>query len=112
VAAVAEEMLPAMRPAAVWVQVSTVGPAAARQLRDAAASHGISFLDAPVSGSTSQAHQGALVWMVAGPEAAVNVARPSWRAWARKSRSSALPRSQRLKLAINIWLASSTAAIA
>jgi 3-hydroxyisobutyrate dehydrogenase len=76
VAAVAEEILPAMRSDAIWVQVSTVGPADAHRLRDAAASHGITFLDAPVSGSTPQARQGALLWLVSGQDAAVNTARP------------------------------------
>jgi 3-hydroxyisobutyrate dehydrogenase len=113
VAAVAEEMLPAMRPAAVWVQVSTVGPAAARKLRDAALSRGISFLDAPVSGSTSQAHQGALVWMVAGPEAAVNVARPVLEGLGQEIEVVGVAEeASALKLAINTWLASSAVAIA
>jgi 3-hydroxyisobutyrate dehydrogenase len=113
VAAVAEEMLPAMRPAAVWVQVSTVGPAAARKLRDAAASRDIPFLDAPVSGSTSQAHQGALVWMVAGPEAAVNVARPVLEGLGQEIEVvGAAEEASALKLAINTWLASSAIAIA
>jgi 3-hydroxyisobutyrate dehydrogenase len=113
VAAVAEEMLPAMRSAAVWVQVSTVGPAAARKLRDAALSRGIPFLDAPVSGSTSQAHQGALVWMVAGPEAAVNVARPVLEGLGQEIEVvGAAEEASALKLAINTWLASSAVAIA
>jgi 3-hydroxyisobutyrate dehydrogenase len=113
VAAVAEEMLPAMRPAAVWVQVSTVGPAAARKLRDAALSRGISFLDAPVSGSTSQARQGALVWMVAGPAAAVNVARPVLEGLGQEIEVvGAAEEASALKLAINTWLASSAVAIA
>jgi 3-hydroxyisobutyrate dehydrogenase len=113
VAAVAEEMLPAMRPAAVWVQVSTVGPAAARKLRYAALSRGISFLDAPVSGSTTQAHQGALVWMVAGPAAAVNVARPVLEGLGQEIEVvGAAEEASALKLAINTWLASSAVAIA
>jgi 3-hydroxyisobutyrate dehydrogenase len=113
VAAVAEEMLPAMRPDAVWVQVSTVGPAEARKLRDAAATHGISFLDAPVSGSTPQAQQGALVWLVAGPEAAVNIARPVLAALGKEIKVvGAAVEGSALKLAINTWLAASAVGIA
>jgi 3-hydroxyisobutyrate dehydrogenase len=113
VAAVAEEMLPAMRPDAVWVQVSTVGPAEARKLRDAAATHGISFLDAPVSGSTPQAQQGALVWLVAGPEAAVNNARPVLAALGKEIKVvGAAVEGSALKLAINTWLAASAVGIA
>lgn len=113
VAAVAEEMLAAMRPDAVWVQVSTVGPAEARKLRDTAAAHGIAFLDAPVSGSTPQAQQGALVWLVAGPEAPVNLARPVLERLGKEIKVvGAEVEGSALKLALNTWLAASAVGIA
>jgi 3-hydroxyisobutyrate dehydrogenase len=113
VAAVAEEMLAAMRPDAVWVQVSTVGPAEAHKLRDTAAGHGIAFLDAPVSGSTPQAQQGALVWLVAGPEAAVNLARPVLERLGKEIKVvGAEVQGSALKLALNTWLAASAVGIA
>ncbi|MCU1531832.1 MAG: 6-phosphogluconate dehydrogenase, NAD-binding protein [Arthrobacter sp.] len=112
-AAVAKEMLPAMSPDAVWVQVSTVGPAEARKLRDTAAGHGIAFLDAPVSGSTPQAQQGALGWLVSGPEAALNVARPILQRLSKEIKVvGAAEEASALKLAINTWLAASAVAIA
>ena len=113
VAGVAEEMLPAMRPDAVWVQVSTVRPADSHKLRDTAGCRGIAFLDAPVSGSTPQAQQGSLVWFVAGPEAAVDAARPVLEKLGTEiTVVGAAVEASALKLAINTWLAASAVAIA
>nr|MDT0663811.1 NAD(P)-binding domain-containing protein [Micromonospora sp. DSM 115978] len=58
VQAVAERMVPAIRPDAVWVQASTVGAGWADQLGALAAAHGRTMLDAPVSGSTGPARDG------------------------------------------------------
>ena len=113
VAAIAKEMLPAMSSSAIWVQVGTVGPADAHKLRDAAASHGIAFLDAPVSGSTPQAQQGALLWLVSGQDTAVNIARPVLERLGKEVSvvGDGLEASA-LKLVVNTWLAASTVAIA
>jgi 3-hydroxyisobutyrate dehydrogenase len=113
VAAVAEEMLPAMRPHAVWVQVSTVGPAHAQGLSATAANHSIAYLDAPVSGSTAQAQQGSLVWLVAGPETAVDVVRPVLAKLGTEINVVGTgAEASALKLAVNTWLAASTVATA
>lgn len=113
VTAVAEEMLPAMRSDAVWAQVSTVGPTEAHKLRGLAATHGISFLDAPVSGSTSQAQQGSLIWLVAGPEAALGVARPVLDRLGKEILVvGEAQEASALKLAVNTWLAASAVSIA
>ena len=61
---------------AVWIQASTVGPRSARALADLAREHGLAYLDAPVSGSTTPAREGKLVWLVAGDDAALSRARP------------------------------------
>ncbi|MFP3580585.1 NAD(P)-dependent oxidoreductase [Arthrobacter sp. SIMBA_036] len=113
VASIAEEMLQAMRPEAIWAQVSTVGPVMAQSLRESAASHGIGFLDAPVSGSTPQASQGALLWLVSGQDNAVGIARPVLERLGKEVRvvGGDLEASA-LKLAVNTWLAASTVAIA
>jgi 3-hydroxyisobutyrate dehydrogenase len=113
VVAVADELLSAMRPDAVWVQVSTVGPADAHRLRDAAIRHGISFLDAPVSGSTAQALQGSMVWLVAGPEPTIGVVRPVLeRLGTEITVVGAAEEASALKLVINTWLSASAVAIA
>jgi 3-hydroxyisobutyrate dehydrogenase len=69
-------LLSAMGPDAVWVQASTVGAAWADRLHRLAVEHGRTMLDAPVSGSTGPAHNGTLTWLVAGPQQAVDAARP------------------------------------
>jgi 3-hydroxyisobutyrate dehydrogenase len=113
VAAIAEQMLPAMNSDAAWVQVSTVGPVDAHKLQDAAARHGITFLDAPVSGSTAQAQEGALLWLVSGQAAALNIARPVLERLGKEiSVVGAGLQASALKLALNTWLAASTVAIA
>lgn len=56
---------------AVVVEMSTIGPDAARSLAREASSRGIVFLDAPVSGSVPAAEAGELVAMVGGPPEAL-----------------------------------------
>jgi 3-hydroxyisobutyrate dehydrogenase len=76
VAAVADAVLPHVGPDAVWVQASTIGPAAARRMVERADAAGVAYLDAPVSGSTAPARTGRLVWLVAGADQALRRARP------------------------------------
>jgi 3-hydroxyisobutyrate dehydrogenase len=111
--AVAKQMLPAMRRDAVWVQASTVGAAWADRLRDLADTHGRAMLDAPVSGSTGPARDGTLSWLVAGPPAAVEAARPVLDALGERllvvgERQEA----SRLKLVVNTWMTAATVAMA
>ena len=61
---------------AVWVQASTIGPDSARTLAGLAATHGVAYLDAPVSGSTGPARDGKLVWLVSGSQDAFELAQP------------------------------------
>jgi 3-hydroxyisobutyrate dehydrogenase-like beta-hydroxyacid dehydrogenase len=60
----------------VVVDMSTIGPVAARALADDARSHGLALLDAPVAGSVRQAEQGTLLAMVGGDAAALERAKP------------------------------------
>jgi 3-hydroxyisobutyrate dehydrogenase len=97
---------------AVWVQASTVGPGSARQLADLAHGHEVAYLDAPVSGSTTPARQGKLVWLVAGDADALDRARPVLEALG----SSVLHvgtgvEGSSLKLAVNAWMAAATVAM-
>lgn len=97
---------------AVWVQASTVGPSSARALADLAKTHGIAYLDAPVSGSTAPARSGKLVWLVAGDDDALQRARPVLDDLG----SSVLHvgtgvQGSSLKLAINAWMTASTVAM-
>jgi 3-hydroxyisobutyrate dehydrogenase-like beta-hydroxyacid dehydrogenase len=55
---------------ALVVDMSTIGPAAARRLAARLAERGVEFLDAPVSGSKPKAEDGTLTIMVGGERAA------------------------------------------
>jgi 3-hydroxyisobutyrate dehydrogenase len=111
--AVAEQMLPAMRPDAVWVQASTVGAAWADRLRSLADTRGRTMLDAPVSGSTGPARNGTLSWLVAGAGAAVAAARPVLDALGERVLVvGARQEASRLKLVVNTWMTAATVAMA
>jgi 3-hydroxyisobutyrate dehydrogenase-like beta-hydroxyacid dehydrogenase len=69
-------VLAAARPGTVAVDMSTIGPAAARELAAEAGQHGVEFLDAPVSGSVAVAEQGMLTVMVGGPPEEFQRVRP------------------------------------
>ena len=74
--AVADAVLPAMRAGAVLLDCSTVDVESARAVAERAEAAGVAALDAPVSGGTGGAQAGTLTFMVGGPEAALDVARP------------------------------------
>jgi 3-hydroxyisobutyrate dehydrogenase len=60
----------------IYVDMSTVSPAASRELSEEVARRGAEMLDAPVSGSVSTLEEGKLSIMVAGPPAAYERAKP------------------------------------
>jgi len=66
----------ALRPGAVVVDMSTIAVDTVRRLAAEASGAGVSFLDAPVSGSVAAAADGALTIMVGGPADAVETVRP------------------------------------
>jgi 3-hydroxyisobutyrate dehydrogenase len=68
--AVAADIVPLLGQGAVWVDHSTTSAAAARQVADAVAAAGASFLDAPVSGGVDGARNGTLTVMAGGHDAA------------------------------------------
>jgi 3-hydroxyisobutyrate dehydrogenase-like beta-hydroxyacid dehydrogenase len=63
-------VLAGLRPGAVFVDMSTVSPAASRALAAQAAALGAQMLDAPVSGSVSTLEEGRLSLMVGGDRGA------------------------------------------
>jgi 3-hydroxyisobutyrate dehydrogenase len=112
VAGVMTDAIGAFDEGAVWIQASTVGPRSARALADLALEHGVAYLDAPVSGSTTPARAGKLVWLVAGEDAALSRARPVLDALG----SSVLHvgtgvEGSSLKLAVNAWMTAATVAM-
>ncbi|MEX3015615.1 3-hydroxyisobutyrate dehydrogenase [Gymnodinialimonas hymeniacidonis] len=74
--AVASEVIPAMRPGAVFVDCSTVEVDAAREVAAQADAAGLGWLDAPVSGGVGGAAAGTLTFMVGGGEAAFETVTP------------------------------------
>jgi 3-hydroxyisobutyrate dehydrogenase len=112
VAEVMTDAIGSLKEGAVWIQASTVGPPSARALADLAAEHGVAYLDAPVSGSTTPAREGRLVWLVAGEDEALSRARAVLDALG----SSVLHvgtavEGSALKLAVNAWMTAATVAM-
>jgi 2-hydroxy-3-oxopropionate reductase len=68
------------RPGTIFVDNSTIKPAAARAISDRLAEKGILSLDAPVSGGDIGARQGTLAIMVGGPVEALERVRPVFEA--------------------------------
>jgi 3-hydroxyisobutyrate dehydrogenase-like beta-hydroxyacid dehydrogenase len=66
-----EGLLSGLRSGTVVIDMSTIGPDAARDLAERVAAAGAEWVDAPVSGSVALAEQGTLTLMVGGSEAAV-----------------------------------------
>ena len=60
----------------ILIDFSTIDVATARSVGEAAAAKGLKMVDAPVSGGTAAADAGTLTFMVGGPEAAFDLARP------------------------------------
>jgi 3-hydroxyisobutyrate dehydrogenase len=112
VAEVMTEAIGELDKGAVWIQASTVGPRSAGALADLAQGHGVAYLDAPVSGSTTPAREGRLVWLVAGNDAALARARPVLDALgsAVLHVGSGVEGSS-LKLAVNAWMTAATVAM-
>jgi 3-hydroxyisobutyrate dehydrogenase-like beta-hydroxyacid dehydrogenase len=69
-------VLAGLGPGQVYLDMSTVSPAASRELAGRVAETGAVMLDAPVSGSVSTLEQGKLSIMVGGDEAAFERVRP------------------------------------
>ncbi|QGN31754.1 NAD(P)-dependent oxidoreductase [Microlunatus sp. Gsoil 973] len=112
--AVATAMLPAMDPAAVWLQASTIGPDAAADFGRRADAAGIANLDAPVVGTKAPAEAGRLSTLVSGDSAVIDRVRPVLEAIsARITVAGDRPgQASALKLVCNAWIGLLTAGIA
>lgn len=71
-----EGLLAGAEPGLVLAEMSTIGPLAAREIAAHCAEHGVTMIDAPVSGSITVATAGQLTILAGGEEAAVERARP------------------------------------
>jgi 3-hydroxyisobutyrate dehydrogenase len=76
VESVIRTMAPRLRAGAVWVDMSTSTPAAARVVDETLAARGVSRLDAPVSGMAKGASAGTLQIFVGGDAEVLAIVRP------------------------------------
>ena len=76
--------LTAAKPGAVLIDSSTVSPAWIEELGRAATARGVELLDAPVTGSRTQAESGQLNFLVGGSETALLSATPVLQAMAKE----------------------------
>ena len=96
-----------------WLQMSSVGAAEADQLTELADSHGVTLVDAPVSGSTHPAEQGQLTILASGPDSARESAEPVFEALgSRVLWVGEAGMGSRLKMAANHWMIAMTTALA
>ena len=105
--------LSAATPGTLAMDMSTIGPAAAREIAAEAASRDVTFLDAPVSGSVALAGQGRLTVMVGGPRNAFERVRQVLTVLG-KTQIYLGPQGAgaAMKLAVNILIAATNQAIA
>jgi 3-hydroxyisobutyrate dehydrogenase len=97
----------------VVVNMGTVAPEYSRGLADDLRAHGARFVEAPVSGSRVPAYDGTLVAMLAGDEDALElVERVVARMTAATFRCGDVPRATETKLAANVFLIGTVAALA
>jgi 3-hydroxyisobutyrate dehydrogenase-like beta-hydroxyacid dehydrogenase len=96
----------------VWLEMSTIGPTAARRFAARASGAGIAMLDAPVSGSVTVAEAAGLVAMVGGPGEALERARPVLESMTKAHfHLGGAGAGAAMKLAVNVMIASQTVAI-
>jgi len=97
----------------VWLQMSSVGAAEADELTQVAEAHGVTIVDAPVSGSTHPAEEGQLTVLASGPDSARTAVEPIFSALAsRVLWVGEAGMGSRLKLAANHWMITMVAALA
>ncbi|TDO23997.1 NAD(P)-dependent oxidoreductase [Pedobacter duraquae] len=91
--------------ASIYIDMSTVSPETTRQLAATAAEKGISYLDAPVSGSVKPATERQLIIMVGGDAAAFDQVQPVFAALGKSSTLLGASGAGNIaKLAINLFL--------
>jgi 3-hydroxyisobutyrate dehydrogenase len=108
VAEVIRQAGPGLRPGATWVQSTTVGVDDAPALAALAAELGVTFYEAPVSGTRQPAEAGKLVVIAAGPVDGREVVAPVLDAVGARTvwtgEDGAAGSATRLKLVVNSWV--------
>ena len=96
-------------PGLIWIQMATVGLDWTQRLANTATTHGISFFDAPVSGSQGPAQAGQLTILASGPSWMQAAVAPVFTALGRATAwLGPAGNGTRAKLVLNNWLADLT----
>jgi len=98
-------VLEGLAPGKVWIDLSTISPAASVALADRVRAHDARLLDAPVSGSVPQVRSGTLTIMVGGDDRSYRRVEPILQVLGKPTHVGANGQGLALKLAINISLA-------
>lgn len=101
-------VLGAMPSRSIWVQMATIGAEATERLATETRRQrpGVTFVDAPVSGSRDPAEEGQLLILASGPSRAAPVLQPVFAALGRATLwLGPAGAGSRMKLALNTWLA-------
>ncbi|MFM9873978.1 MAG: NAD(P)-dependent oxidoreductase [Fimbriimonadaceae bacterium] len=72
VAEIVNRLLPSCKPGAIIVDHSTIAPAGAREIAEVCKSHGVEFIDAPITGGSMGAQNGTLTIFCGGTTDAFN----------------------------------------
>ncbi|CAM5415269.1 MULTISPECIES: NAD(P)-dependent oxidoreductase [Streptomyces] len=111
---VMREAAPALRSGAAWVQSTTAGVEAIRDLAAFAREHDLVFFDAPVLGTRQPAEAGQLLVLAAGPSEHRAAVAPVFDAVGSRTvwtgEDGAAGTASRLKLVANSWVLAITAA--
>jgi 3-hydroxyisobutyrate dehydrogenase len=103
----------AAKDGAVWIQMSTVGVAAADHFAQLAAERRLLYVDAPVLGTREPAEQGALTILASGPDRALDTCGPVFAAIGKTTLSvGPAGAGSRLKLSANSWIVALADAVA
>jgi 3-hydroxyisobutyrate dehydrogenase len=90
---------------AVWLQMSTIGEAGTGRCAEAAQTHGLTLIDAPVLGTKQPAEEGKLVILASGPEEARERVQPIFDAVGQKTIwVGEAGAGTRMKMVANSWV--------
>lgn len=103
-----EGALSAMQASTLWADCSTVSPAFSRRCHERCKEQGIGFVDAPVSGTTTHAEKGDLLFLVGGEHAKVELLKPYFEIMGREVQHvGAAAQGIAFKVVVNMMLAQS-----
>ena len=106
-------LLAGLARSATVIQMSTISPTLTRRLGEAAASAGVGFLDAPMSGTSAMVERGDCTIFAGGDAARIEACRPVFAAIAKRTvHVGPIGSASLAKLATNLVVALNTAAVA